>query len=244
MTCYDYGDGNLELSIILPTYNEAKNLAVLIPQIEKVIKANRWDAEIVVVDDSSPDKTANMAQELNKRFRNIRVLTRARKEGLGAALRDGYNFSRGEILLSMDADLSIDPKYIKGLVSKMNEGYDMVIGSRHSRGSGYENPNIRVTIKKSVSILGNTFTKSLLRIPVDDYSMNFRAIRRSMWKKIKTTEKRNPFLLEMVVETSRKGGRITNIPFSFKDRKYGESKMHIWNEAIPFLVRVLKYSLR
>ncbi len=231
------------LSLILPTYNEARNLPILVRRLEAVFNKNKIRAEIIVVDDSSPDGTGGIADSLNRKYGNIKLITRKTREGLGIALRSGYNAALGDIILSMDSDLSIEPEDILKLLRKINEGYDLVVGSRHSTGSSYENPNLRTTIKKIVSMSGNAFTRSLIGIPVNDYSMNFRAIRRSTWKKIRTSEKRNAFLLEMIMEVQGLGGRIAEVPFSFTERKYGKSKMKLFKEVIPFLARVLRYAV-
>lgn len=234
----------IELSIILPTYNESRNIKLLIPAIEALLKKRKIASEIIVVDDSSPDGTARFAEKLNKKYGNIRVLKGRKRQGLGSALKAGYDAARGEIILSMDSDLSIDPQDIHKILNKMHEGYDFVVGSRHSQGSGYDNPNLRTTIKKAISTAGNALTTALIRIPVRDYSMNFRAVRRGAWKQIKTKEKRNVFLLEMIVELHKKGFLIAEVPFQFKERKFGKSKMRLLNEVIPFLTRVLKYAAR
>ncbi len=233
----------LDLTIVLPTYNERRNIQALMPLLEKEVGKAGLAAEILVVDDSSPDGTADVARKLNRKYGNVRVLSRPRREGLGAALRDGYDGARGDIILSMDSDLSIAPADIHKILRKMGEGYDLVVGSRHTKGAGYESRNLKTRLKRFVSTYGNAFTNALLKLPIRDYSMNFRAVRRSVWKKIRTHEKRNAFLLEMIVEVWRLGGRIGEVPFEFRDRIHGKSKMRVFSEAIPFLVKVIKYSL-
>ncbi len=124
------------LSIVLPTYNEKDNINILIPRIEETF--NHINHEIIVVDDSSPDGTAWVSEELNKKYGNIRVIVREKKEGIGAAIREGYNNANNSIILSSDSDLSFLPSDMHRLYEKVQEGYDFVWGSKYSKGSFYE----------------------------------------------------------------------------------------------------------
>ncbi|MGR3302420.1 MAG: glycosyltransferase [Candidatus Scalindua sp.] len=110
------------LSIIIPTYNERENIKILIPEIEKTF--GHVNHEIIVVDDNSPDGTAKASEELNKRYGNIRVIVRKKKEGIGAAIREGYNSARNSIILSSDSDLSFTLSDTYRLYEKIQEGYD------------------------------------------------------------------------------------------------------------------------
>src|SRR3989344_5122155 len=115
-----------ELSIVLPAYKEAKNLAILIPEIEKAF--NGCSFEIIVVDDNSQDGTKELLDSLNKKFGNIKLILRPGLMGIGSALRDGYNRSQGEFILSSDADLSFVVEDMARLFETIKEGYDIVLG--------------------------------------------------------------------------------------------------------------------
>ena len=143
------------ISIVLPTYNENKNIEILIPEIENLLLKNKYGFEIIVVDDSSPDGTAAAAEEMNKRYRNVKVILRKKKEGIGAALREGYNRAKNDIIISMDSDLSFDTKDILRFIEKINEGYDLVIGGRHGTDKNYEKKKFRIYVKWFISRFGN-----------------------------------------------------------------------------------------
>ncbi|MEK6874462.1 MAG: glycosyltransferase [Nanoarchaeota archaeon] len=234
----------LDLTVVLPTYNEKKNIQILIPQLEKLLTTKTtYTFEILVVDDNSPDGTAAAAKQLSKKYKNIRVLTRTQNEGLGAALIDAYNHAKGDRILSMDSDLAFSLDDVITLLHKLDEGYDLVVGSRHDKLGGYEKTNPRIYLKYAISKLGNTFTQHFLKLPVHDFSLNFRVIRKEMWKRIDVKEKLNTMLLEMIVRTRQQSGKITSIPVTFKDRIYGESKMKLHKQAPIFLKKVLEFGL-
>jgi len=227
------------LSIVLPTYNELKNIKILIEQIEKEFK-KKIKLEIIV-DDSSPDGTANAARALNKKYKNIRVIVRKNKEGIGAALRDGYNAARNDLILSSDSDLSFSVKDMLKLIDKIKQGYDLVIGSRHMEQGYYEKKVLKTRIKGFVSNTGNKVVRILTGVPIHDFSANFRVIRRDVWRSIKTKEKTNIILLEMILKTYYKKYKVAEVPVAFKDRIYGESKLNLAKEAPKFFMKMLLF---
>jgi len=232
------------ISIILPTYNEKKNIEILIPQIENILLKKRYDFEIIVVDDSSPDGTAQTAEEMNKRYRNVRVIVKKKKEGIGAALREGYNAAKNDLIISMDSDLSFDYNDILRLIEKINEGNDLVVGSRHGANENYERTKFNIYVKWFISKFGNKMNKILSGVNIKDFTANFRAIRKDVWKHIKTKENTNSILLEMIILTKVKGYKITEIPVKFKDRIHGESKISLAREAPKFVLKLIKFSTK
>ncbi|MFC1741103.1 glycosyltransferase [Nanoarchaeota archaeon] len=222
----------MELSIILPTYNERKNIAILIPKLIKEFDKRGIRFEIMVVDDNSPDGTKDVVLDLGKRHKNVHLLLRKKKEGIGAAIRAGYNAAKGKYILSSDTDLSFSIRDTGKLYDKICAGYDLVLGSRYAKGGYYERSNVRTLMKGMVSYLGNRFfIRTLFSIPATDFSANFRIISRKMWRAIKTKEMTNFLLFEMIFKTHLKNGRIGEIPVAFRDRKYGESKLNLSIEA-------------
>ena len=205
----------MNLSIILPTYNESENLKVLIPEIQQNFK----DADIIVVDDNSPDNTAKVAESLG-----VRVINRKRKEGLGAALKQGYNEAKHEIIISMDADCSISVKDIFRVIEKL-ENNDLVVGSKYSKSS--EARGFSSKKQKILSYLGNKFFIILFRLPVDDVTLNLRGFTKKVWNQLYLEEKSNVFLLEMLIEAKSKNMRIAQIPIVFSERQYGQSKTNL-----------------
>lgn len=233
---------NLELSVVLPTYNERENLKVLIPRIEDTFKDTGH--EIIVVDDNSPDGTGDYALQLNGQYGNIRLIKRVKREGIGAALRQGYMSAQGEIILSSDADLSFPVEDMSKLVNCIRDGYDFAIGCRHNiSGSFYEMKRLRTAIKGSISSVGNFILRTLTGIKIHDFSANFRAIKKDAWDKLKVQENNNIMLFEMIVKARHKNLRLIEVPVSFIDRIYGESKLNLFVEIPKYILKMWKYIL-
>ncbi len=229
------------VSIILPTYNEKENIAILIPEIEALFQKKQLYQlkEIIVVDDYSPDGTALLCQELHKKYKNIVVLQK-QKQGIGAALRYGYDHAHGDIILSMDSDLSFSVTDIPLLLEKIKQGNDLILGCRHSvQGAGYETKQLGTQIKGFISSFGNKLIPYMLNISVHDFSANFRAIRKDVWHSLLTTEKTNLLLLEMVVKVHKKGYKISEVPVVFSERRFGVSKLNLFAESLRFAYRLL-----
>lgn len=230
------------VSIILPTYNERENVAILIPEIELLFeKERRWHLqEIIVVDDYSPDGTAGLCRELNKKYRNIVVLQK-KKEGIGAALQHGYTMAKGDILVSMDSDLSFSSADIPKVLGKIAEGADLVLGSRYAKEGRYEKKRMGTWIKGNISSLGNKLIRRLIHLKIHDFSANFRGIRKVVWDAIETKERTNLMLLEMIVKAQRRGYAITEVPVLFRERRFGKSKLNLFVESLHFLYKLLFY---
>ena len=216
----------MSLSIVLPTYNESENLKKLIPLLKKRFS----EAEILVVDDKSPDKTAETARTLG-----ARVIVREKKEGIGAALREGYNHAKGNIIVSMDADCSISVEDVPRLLEKL-KSCDIAVGSKYSKGSTAEGFNSKA--QKFFSIAGNKLFIWFFKLPVDDVTLNFRAFSKGTWKRLDLSEKTNVFFLEMLVKSKLKGLRIGQIPINFSKRYYGLSKTSIL-KLVPLYLKFL-----
>lgn len=227
----------MQLSIVIPTFNERKNIADIVPKLENLIKKLKVIAEIIVVDDNSPDKTADVACRLNKKYGNIRVILRHKKEGMGAAIKEGLDKANGSILISMDVD-SFGMQDVEKLYKKIMEGYDVVLGSRHIKGGLYEKKFLKTRIKYAVSFLGNKIYKRLLIDTVNDFSLNFRAIKKEVWKKLDVHEKGNTFMPEIIAEAYFKGFKISQVPVVFRERALGQSKLNITKESCMFLIKL------
>ncbi len=233
----------LPLSIVIPTYDELENVNILVPRIEDRFSDIRH--EIIVVDDSSPDGTGAAVLALNERYGNIRLLARAEREGIGAALRDGLDCAAGEVIISSDADLSFTVEDMRRLYDTINEGYDLVIGSRHGVvGGSYQMQSFIIRVKGIASKIGNAVLRRLAGMRVHDFSANFRAIRKTAWKAIETEEKTNVFLFEMIIKAKHSGARITEIPVSFSERVHGRSKLRLFRELPRAVLRSMFYTLK
>ena len=233
----------MKVSVVLPTYNERQNIKILLPMIEKdFFKANKINGEIIVVDDNSPDGTAEAARKINKKYGNIRVIVRQKKEGIGAALRAGYDSARYELILSSDVDLSFKVKDMTRLLNSINSGYDLVVGSRYSIGGSFEKTTTKTRIEGFLSKFGNRLTKVVSGVRLNDFSANFRAVKNEVWKSIKTRENTNSILLEMILKAYYKGYKVTEIPVVFSSRKYGESKLNLKKEAPKFFGKLIYHT--
>lgn len=218
----------VSVSIVLPTFNEQENIAHLIPAIEAEFADSAL--EIIIVDDHSSDGTPRQARQLNDRYHNIRLLERPKKQGIGSALRDGYNHAENSVILSCDSDCSFRTSDLKLLYNAIGAGADMALGNRHSDRSLYETTSWTIHLKYWISRTGNFFVRTATCLPIHDFSANCRAIRKSVWEKLDTRETSNAFLLEMILKTSLQRKKIVELPVRFMDRRHGKSKLNLWVE--------------
>jgi len=204
--------------VIVPTYNEKDNLQELATRVFEACKSAGIEAELVIVDDNSPDGTGAFADELAKTHR-IKVIHRAGKLGLSSAVLEGFKAASGSILLVMDADLSHPPEKIPEMVSKIESGEaEMVVGSRYVKGGSVENwPFTRKIISKSATLLARWLTK------VKDPMSGFFALKRSVIDCVEL----NPVGYKIGLEILVKGkcSKVAEVPIHFADRKAGTSKL-------------------
>ena len=222
------------ISFVIPTLNEHGNIVRLINKINAITKLNNFDNEIIVVDDNSDDGTINDIKILQKNQKNLLLIVRKDKKGIGSALRDGYNRAKGDIIISIDADLSHPPEKIPEFINKLYNGYDMVMSSRYIPGGGVDK-NIKNNI---VSKIGAYYLSIMMRINVKDFTTGYRAIRKSVWNKIKNYKysNRNMFLIEMIFYANKHKAKFSEVPIFFKDREIGESKTLVLKMALKSLM--------
>ena len=210
------------LLIVVPTYSERENLEALFTG----IRAHRSDADILVVDDASPDGTADRAEELGARLGGVTVLRRAGRFGIGSAYRDGFRegLARGyERLVSMDGDLSHDAQYLPALVD-LTETADVAIGSRYVHGISVVNWGLR---RLALSVGANRYTRLMTRLPVHDCTSGFQCFRAEVLRRIDLGRIRSngyAFLVELKFLAHRHGFRLAEVPIIFVDRRFGRSK--------------------
>jgi dolichol-phosphate mannosyltransferase len=210
--------------VLVPTYNEVENIALLLRAIRKAAP----DVDILVIDDNSPDGTAAAAAEVAAELGRIDILSRPGKDGLGNAYREGFALAiaRGaDALVTMDADFSHDPAFIAALLTELDAGNDLAIGSRYVPGG--ETPNWPVH-RRTMSKYGNLYTRVVLGLPVRDATSGFRAYRASTLAAIDVDATRASgyaFMTELAYRISHRGGRISEVPIVFLDRDRGTSKM-------------------
>lgn len=210
--------------IIVPTYNEATNIALLIPKVFSAVN----DIHVLVVDDNSPDGTAQVCESLTKTYPNLQVLKRENAFGLGRAYVAGFEFAldhRFDVIGTMDADLSHDPACLPAMLKLIAQN-DVVIGSRYISGGGTVNWPLRRIV---LSWLANKFARTLLRVPAHDLTSGFRLYRRKALEWIEPREFKSDgysFLVEILYRAHDRGARIGESPIVFHDRTNGQSKLH------------------
>jgi len=207
-----------EVSIIIPTYNELNNLNHLIHRIHNSCKDNGINEEIIIVDDNSPDGTADYAEELGKVF-PVRVLRRKGKLGLSSAVMAGFSIANADILGVIDADLSHPPEVIPHLVNLIRDkGTELTIGSRYAKGGGVEEWTIvRKIISRGATLLAKPLTK------VKDPMSGFFFFKRKILDGVKLTPQGYKILLEVLVKANY--GSVEEYPYVFQNRIVGSSKL-------------------
>ncbi len=211
----------MKSSIVIPTYNEAGGIARLIETLADLFVANAIDCEIVVVDDNSPDGTGAIVDALADRY-PVRCLHRPGKLGLSSGVIDGWRFARPEstLLGAMDADFSHDATVVPTMIRALESGtYGLAVGSRYVKGGGIENWPFK---RKLTSIVACAMAWPLT--PIRDITSGFFLVRRSALTGVEL----DPigFKIGLEVAAKAKYGRAIEIPYVFKDRVVGESKLN------------------
>tara|TARA_Y100000590_G_C15514082_1_gene936551 strand:+ start:240 stop:947 length:708 start_codon:yes stop_codon:yes gene_type:complete len=229
----------MKILIISPTYNESKNITQLI---EKIFNLN-IDLHLLIVDDNSPDGTADIVKSYMSTNTNIHLLERPSKLGLGTAYCKGFKFAienNFDLIVQIDADLSHDPEDIIRMVKDI-ERYDMVIGSRYVNGVNVVNwPMNRLLL----SYFANIYARLVTRVPVHDLTGGFKCFKRIVLEKINLDLIKSEgysFQIEMNFLAYNLGMKIKEIPIIFYDRTVGESKMNsaIVREAVFMVPKLL-----
>ena len=210
--------------VVLPTYNEAGNIVEVLRRLRRAVPA----ADILVVDDASPDGTANLARTVAVELGRVDVLVRAGKLGLGSAYRDGFveAVRRGyQAVVEMDGDLSHDPAALPGLLRAVDRGADLAIGSRYVPGGSIPHWSVA---RRALSRWGNRYARRVLNLPLADATSGFRAYRGEIIAKLDLSSIQSDgygFQIEMAYRVARMGGEIVEVPIQFVDRVRGASKM-------------------
>lgn len=234
----------IRYSIILPTYNEAKNIQHVIEEAESFFREKGKPFEIIVVDDSSTDGTDVEVREMQERFDNIILLDHCPKEGIGKALSRGYDIARGEWLLSMDADRAFHINEIDRLLEQAEMGYDFIVGSKYLSGANYIKGSLTDELRSKISEYGNAYISVVTRLSLRDFSMNFRLLRRKVWEDIHPTDNENFFLVEMLVQAHRKGYAIKEVGVTLLPRSHGVSKTNVGKQMFKFLKKATRLGLK
>jgi len=221
---------NPTISVIAPVFNEKKTLETNIEKIHFALKD--YPHEIIIVDDNSPDGTGQLADELSKKHENIKVLHRPMKMGLGTAYKDGFHLTRGDLIVSIDSDLSHDPSYLPSMI-RHSVDYDIVIGSRLCP----EGKIIgRGLVRDFLSVFTNLFIRKIVRKRIFDWTSGYRVYRRSTWEAVMPQVfcDKWDFQFESLYKALKINQSVAEVPITFFERAEGSSKFNA-GDAIGFI---------
>lgn len=236
----------IKYSVLLPTYNEKENLPLIVWLLIKSFTNDAGlqddeDFEIIVVDDASPDGTLEVAKDLQKIYGETHIVLRPRagKLGLGTAYVHGMKSASGEFIFIMDADLSHHPKFIPQFIALQKKGdLDIVTGTRYLSGGGVHGWDLT---RKLISRGANYLTQILLRPGCSDLTGSFRLYKKEVLQKLIAANEAKGYIfqMEMIIRARQFGMTLGEIPITFVDRVYGESKLG-GNEIVTFAQGLLR----
>ncbi|GIX07374.1 MAG: glycosyl transferase [Candidatus Poribacteria bacterium] len=210
----DRDEKPIELSVIVPVYNESGNLPELHRQIRAALDRLRYRSEVLYVDDGSTDGSDRVLDEIAESDPSVTVIRFRRNFGQTAALSAGFDYAQGQVLVTLDADLQNDPADIERLVEKLNEGYDLVSGWRKRRQDGF-------FLRKVPSWLANRLIRRMTGVPIHDFGCTLKAYRREVVENIRLYGELHRFIPALAHWV---GARITELPVNHRPRTWGRSK--------------------
>jgi len=233
-----------KISVLMPAYNEEKYLFRSVTTTAKELAGLPY--EIIIINDGSSDNTEEVAFELSRKYKNIKVISYKKNHGKGYALREGFKKSEGDLIVFLDADLDIHPNQIHRFIRAIKKGYDIVIGSKYLPGA-----RVNYTFKRWLfSILYRKLVKVLLSLDVSDTQVGLKVFRREVLENVfpRITVKRYAFDVELLTVASMSGYRIKEIPIKIEHKNHNSSidisailKMFIDTMAIYYRKNILQY---
>jgi len=217
----------IEISVVVPVYNEEENLPILVPKLFEVLEGLHKPHEIIFVDDSSSDRSGQVLGEMAIRYPSIRVLRFKANRGLSAALMAGMREARGDILVTLDSDLQNDPGDIRSLLEKLDH-YDMATGWRQNRRDPW--------LKRLSSQIGNAVRNWLSGEQIHDSACTLRVFKRECIDDIWVFNGMHRFLSTLV---KMNGYRVIEVPVTHHPRRFGKSKYNIRNRMVRSFVDLL-----
>jgi dolichol-phosphate mannosyltransferase len=213
--------------VCLPTYNERDNLEPMVRTLDDIFRRHDLDARVLVIDDSSPDGTGELADRLTGEFRFLSVLHRPEKQGLGPAYLAGFVWALAtdaDRIVEMDCDFSHDPEDLPRLIAA-TENADLALGSRYVQGGGTRNWGLG---RRAVSRFGSLYARVLLGVGIRDLTGGFKCFRRTVLEGIgleRISTKGYAFQIETTYRALEVGSRVVEVPIVFSEREAGTSKM-------------------
>jgi len=222
----------MKISIVIPAHNEEDNLPILIENIWHLIKKNRLNSEIILVDDNSNDSTPEICDKFKRRYDNVFTIHRVGNPGMGNALIEGTKKAKGDVVIWIMADLSDDLNTIPKFLERIDNGYDLVFGSRYIKGgSPGDIPYNKTIFSKSFTILSRIFTG----IKVHDITNAFRAFKKNIFYKVKPASGDFAISPEFALKAHLAKFRLSEIPTIYKNRKKGVTKFKMFKMSIRYL---------
>jgi len=218
-------ENRINISVVLPTYNEVENIGTLIEKICKELAD--YDYEIIVVDDDSPDRTWEKVAQISEHNHAVHIIHRMQERGLTSAINEGIRHAKGDMISWMDCDLSMPPELIPLLITQIQEkGYDISVGSRYIKGGGLVitrgGPD-SMTAAFLSSIL-NYCIKFLLNHGFNDYTSGFVVARKEVFDIIQLSGDYGEYFIDFVFRAINKGFKVVEVPYICQPRIYGTSK--------------------
>ncbi|WP_286390383.1 glycosyltransferase [Pseudanabaena mucicola] len=229
-------------SLIIPTYNESKNLEKLVEVLSQILNSYwKGDYELIIVDDDSPDRTWQVGLELMPHYPQLRVMRRQQEKGLSTAVIRGWQASQGEILGVIDGDLQHPPETLINMLNEMQNGMDLVVASRHIEGGGVSDWGfIRRLLSRGAQMLGLIILPNVIGRVSDPMSGYF-MVRRSAIANCLM----NPLGYKILIEVLGRGsvGKVAEVGYVFQERKEGESKV-TWRQYVDYIMHLLRLRSR
>lgn len=221
-----------KISIILPTFNERNNTPILINKISSIMKI---PYEIIVVDDNSSDGTWQVVSDISRKNRNVRLLRRIGKNGIGSAIADGIKYAKGNAIVWMDVNLVHPPETIPKLVAKL-QSFEIAKASRYIEGGGDERKFKRKFAARSLNVISN-----FLLGGIRDYTAGFLAARKYVFNKVSIDPKsrHGEYCVKFLYEARKRGISVTEVPFVMRQRGKSESKSK-FSDYYSYLKLILK----
>lgn len=232
---------NSDLTIVIPTYKEKDNLAVLIPSLESTFKEAACDFQVLIIDDFSGDGTIESVKKLDGQYGNVKIISRNKKKDIASAWQEGFNLVKGRFIACMDGDLSHDPAYLINMYKEiLQSGCDMVIGSRYL-GGFYRDFQGKNFLARLTSASGQYLGRFITGLKQRDISHSFRIFKREVFETIKDklTRKGNSYLVEFLYLVVKNNFSIREAPIVYRKRLYGRTKLKILKEGIRYIFNLV-----
>ena len=226
----------MKISVVIPTFNEKENILELVSEINIVLRKQRYDFEVIVVDDDSPDKGGYLARKKFANNKRVRIFIRKTDKGLSKSIRYGMEKAKGDILVGMDSDFNHPPQIIPKLIEKIGKN-DLVVAQRKAMKG-----NIRYPFTYSFNLLLN----KILGFLVMDNMSGFYAIKKEVLRKLNfdhVYRGYGEYHLRMLMGVKRNRGKITQVPYISPDRRYGKSKSNLIKMLVNYIGISIKLAL-